>query len=61
VPNDDAWIADHCINAEDVPGVLFTSRKISAGHRAIQDVTVSILELFGVAPASGMSGRSIYR
>jgi predicted AlkP superfamily phosphohydrolase/phosphomutase len=61
MPNDDAWIADHCINAEDVPGVLFTSRKISAGRRAIQDVTVSILELFGVAPASGMSGRSIYR
>ncbi len=60
MPNDDAWIADHCINAEDVPGVLFTNRKISVGGRAIQDVTVSILELFGVAPANGMSGRSFY-
>ena len=60
MPNDDAWIADHCINAEDVPGVLFTNRRISAGRRAIQDVTVSILDLFGVAPANGMSGRSFY-
>ena len=59
-PNNDAWIGDHCINPDDVPGVLFSSRRISAAHPALQDVTVSILRLFGLAPASGMSGRSVY-
>jgi predicted AlkP superfamily phosphohydrolase/phosphomutase len=58
--NVDAWIGDHCINAADVPGVLFTSRRIRGSHPKLQDITVSVLRLFGITASSAMSGRSIY-
>jgi predicted AlkP superfamily phosphohydrolase/phosphomutase len=48
--NTDAWIADHCMNAADIPGVLFTSRKAPPPHPKLQDVTAMILRLFGAAP-----------
>jgi len=57
--NTDAWIGDHCIDAAVVPGVLFSSRKIRAEDPQLKDVTVSILGLFGVKAAPGMSGRDI--
>jgi predicted AlkP superfamily phosphohydrolase/phosphomutase len=58
--NVDAWIGDHCINAADVPGVLFTSRQIRATDPKLQDITVSVLRLFGITAGSAMPGRSIY-
>lgn len=58
--NMDAWIADHCINAADVPGVLFTTRKIHLTDPALKDLPVSILALFGLPPGAGMAGRSVY-
>jgi predicted AlkP superfamily phosphohydrolase/phosphomutase len=58
--NTDAWIADHCINAADVPGVLFTSRKIEASNPGIQDLPVSLLALFHIAPEPAMKGHSVY-
>lgn len=58
--NVDAWIGDHCINAADVPGVLFTSRKIRKTDPKLQDITVSVLRSFGIAADSAMSGQSIY-
>lgn len=58
--NTDAWIGDHCIDPADVPGVLFTSRKIHEIHPRLQDVTASVLQLFGIRPGAQMSGHSIY-
>jgi hypothetical protein len=58
--NVDAWTADHCINAADVPGVLFTTRKIRVRDPGLKDLPVSLLGLFGVAPGAGMTGRSVY-
>ena len=58
--NTDAWIGDHCINAADVPGVLFTSRKIRAVQPRIEDVTATILHLFAMPPAASASGHSVY-
>ena len=58
--NDDAWIADHCINAADVPGVLFTTRKIRVPDPALKDLPASILALFGLPAGTGMTGRSVY-
>jgi predicted AlkP superfamily phosphohydrolase/phosphomutase len=46
--NADSWIADHCINPADVPGVFFTSDKNSAHVANIQDVAGLILHFFGV-------------
>jgi hypothetical protein len=58
--NVDAWIADHCINAADVPGVLFTTRPIRISDPALKDLPVSILSLFDIAPEPEMHGHSIY-
>jgi predicted AlkP superfamily phosphohydrolase/phosphomutase len=58
--NTDAWIADHCINAADVPGVLFTTRKLQLGDPSLKDLPVSLLALFDIAPEPGMTGHSIY-
>jgi predicted AlkP superfamily phosphohydrolase/phosphomutase len=58
--NDDAWIADHCINAADVPGVLLTTRKIQLQDPGLKDLPVSLLALFGLPAGTGMTGRSVY-
>jgi predicted AlkP superfamily phosphohydrolase/phosphomutase len=55
--NDDAWIADHCINPDDVPGVLFSSTQISPHAPRLQDVTAAVLKLFGIPPAGSARGR----
>jgi hypothetical protein len=59
--NTDAWIADHCINAADVPGVLFTTRNIHPVNPRIKDLPVSLLAFFGIAPDHGMEGHSVYQ
>jgi len=58
--NTDAWIADHCINADDVPGVLFSDRKLLGENAELKDLTVSILGLFGVSPGAGMTGKVVF-
>ena len=58
--NTDAWIADHCINAADVPGVLFTTRKVQPINPRLKDLPVSLLALFDIAPEPGTTGHSIY-
>jgi predicted AlkP superfamily phosphohydrolase/phosphomutase len=44
--NNDAWIADHCINPAAVPGVLFLSRNVSGSAAQLQDVTSTVLGFF---------------
>jgi predicted AlkP superfamily phosphohydrolase/phosphomutase len=60
VENRDAWIADHCIAAKDVPGVLLGTRKPRVTDPFLKDLTVTILNEFGVRPDPGMSGRPVY-
>jgi hypothetical protein len=60
VDNRDAWIADHCIAAEDVPGVLMGTRMPRVTDPRLKDLTVTILKEFGVGPGPGMSGRPVY-
>jgi predicted AlkP superfamily phosphohydrolase/phosphomutase len=57
--NKDAWIGDHCINSADVPGVLFSSRKLILDDPRLKDVTVTILHLFGINSSSDMTGRNV--
>jgi predicted AlkP superfamily phosphohydrolase/phosphomutase len=45
--NTDAWIADHCINAADVPGVLFTAHTPPPGPQSLRTLSGFILRLFG--------------
>jgi predicted AlkP superfamily phosphohydrolase/phosphomutase len=58
--NNDAWIADHCINPAAVPGVLFTSSRVKARDAKIPDVTASILKFFNLPQPLGASGHSFY-
>jgi len=58
--NDDAWIADHCVNPTDVPGVLFTSWRVPPPRPRLQDVTVSILKMFGISPPPDTTGEIIF-
>ncbi len=47
-PNQDSWLADHCMNPADVPGILFTSRKQIFDKPALRDVTEMILKKYGL-------------
>ncbi len=58
--NTDAWIGDHCINPDDVPGVLLSNRTLHAATPGLKDITVTILSLFGANPGAGMTGRSVF-
>ena len=58
--NDSAWSADHCADALEVPGVLFSSRPFRASTPSLVDVAPSILAEFGLPAPSSMSGRSIF-
>ncbi|HLJ46426.1 MAG TPA: alkaline phosphatase family protein [Bryobacteraceae bacterium] len=59
-PNRDAWIADHCIAASAVPGVLLGQRPPGISDPQLKDLTVTILKEFGVAPDPLMKGRPVY-
>jgi predicted AlkP superfamily phosphohydrolase/phosphomutase len=59
--NDSAWSADHCADALEVPGVLFTNRPLRAGAApSLVDLAPSILAEFGLPRPSGMVGRNIF-
>jgi hypothetical protein len=58
--NDDAWIADHCIDPREVPAVLFTTRAIRAEAPKLKDLPVSLLALYGVARPAQMTGQSVF-
>ncbi len=54
-----AWSGDHCIDPALVPGVLFSSLKLSSDKPSIMDIAPTALELFGIAPPAHMDGRSL--
>ncbi len=53
------WSGDHCIDPACVPGVLFSSLKLSTPSPSIMDVAPTVLELFGLEPPAHMDGRSL--
>jgi predicted AlkP superfamily phosphohydrolase/phosphomutase len=58
--NTDAWVGDHCIAPEFVPGVLISNLKSNQQNPRLKDLTVSLLSLFNIKPAEGMDGHIIY-
>jgi predicted AlkP superfamily phosphohydrolase/phosphomutase len=60
LPNDSAWSADHCADALEVPGVLFSNRAIRAKNPKLIDVAPSILTVFGLPVPSSMTGENIF-
>ncbi len=52
-----AWSGDHCLDPEQVPGIIFSSHKIEAERPAIVDVAPTVLDLFGVQPPAHMNSK----
>ncbi len=61
VDNTDAWCADHCIAADLVPGVVFSSRKIKLDSPHLEDIAVTILDAYGIDPPPEMKGSSLFK
>lgn len=59
-PNQDAWIGDHCIAADAVPGVLLGNRRPRLADPGLKDLAPTILREFGLPPSAAMTGRPIY-
>ncbi len=57
VDNLDAWSGDHCIDPRLVPGVLITNQRISLDAPSLHDLTVAVLDEFGVSPLPDMIGK----
>ena len=58
--NTEAWIGDHCMASDQVPGVLLSNRKIRATEPQLYDITSTILKEFGLANAEGMIGKPVF-
>ncbi len=43
-----------------VPGVLLSNRKLAGRDSGLQDLTVSILDVFGMSRPEGMLGESVF-
>jgi predicted AlkP superfamily phosphohydrolase/phosphomutase len=58
--NDSAWSADHCADALEVPGVIFSNRRLGDKPSSLVDLAPTILAEFGLKAPSTMVGRNIF-
>jgi predicted AlkP superfamily phosphohydrolase/phosphomutase len=58
--NDSAWSADHCADALEVPGVLFSNRAIRSQSPSLVDIAPSILAEFSLPVGPHMVGKSVF-
>jgi len=58
--NDSAWSADHCIAADEVPGVIFANRPIRRMDPSLIDLAPTILKLFDVPVPTDMTGGDLF-
>ena len=54
------WSGDHCMAAEEVPGVLLSNKPLKPIPHHLRDIPVSILAHYGLARPAAMSGHSIW-
>ena len=59
--NESPWSADHCVDASEVPGVLFSNKPIAASAPALADLAPTVLTQFGLKVPSSMTGKSVFR
>jgi len=58
--NDQAWSADHCCDAREVPGLLCCNRAIRSKSPSLIDLAPSILAEYQLPTPSTMTGKSIF-
>jgi len=54
------WSGDHCMAAEEVPGILVASRPIALDDPGLADIPVTILDHYGLEPPPEMTGRPVW-
>lgn len=59
--NTDPWSGDHALDSAFMPGVFLSNCKIRTETPALSDLAPTIMGEFGVPPAVGMTGNSIFR
>lgn len=59
VDNKAPWSGDHCMDYRVVPGILVTNRRITSPTPSLADLTVSLLNEYGIAPAKEMIGKPV--
>jgi hypothetical protein len=60
VDNQDAWLADHCIDPKFVPGVFFSNHRPRKTNPHLRDIPVTILKEFGASVPPAMTGNSVF-
>jgi predicted AlkP superfamily phosphohydrolase/phosphomutase len=58
--NKRSWMADHCMDYREVPGILLSNRKIKYVSPALYDLAPTILREFGIDPDDEMIGRALF-
>jgi predicted AlkP superfamily phosphohydrolase/phosphomutase len=58
--NTSRWSGSHLMAPEVVPGILLVNRKLEGSGFDLTDVTATLLDYYGLPPAKGMVGRSIF-
>lgn len=58
--NTDYWSGNHLMAPEVVPGILLTNAKLAHAGYNLTDVTMTLLDYYGIAPTPGMIGTSIF-
>ncbi len=59
-PHGTGFSGHHAVDYEIVPGVFFRSKELPAKGARLEDVTVTVLNDFGVPPDPQMTGKSLY-
>jgi predicted AlkP superfamily phosphohydrolase/phosphomutase len=57
--NREAWSADHCMAARELPGVLFSNRPLRASAPTLIDLAPTILTAFAVPVPAALRGRNV--
>lgn len=57
--NTRAWSGDHCIDPELIPGVFFSSRRVTSESPRLMDLAPTALRLFGVDVPKYMDGKPL--
>ena len=58
--NDSAWSADHCADALEVPGVLWSNHAIRGKNPSLVDIAPSILSEYGLPLPESMTGKNVF-
>ncbi|GJM15470.1 MAG: hypothetical protein DHS20C13_07970 [Thermodesulfobacteriota bacterium] len=58
--NTEKWSGDHLMEAQLVPGIVLSNKKIPSESPALYDIAPTILSEFGIPRQEGMIGNSIF-